>query len=60
MTYRDANANDLTDFADLEAASHAECHLVLKVHGRAPRLGRYTLIVCHGDRRLLRRELPVR
>jgi phospholipase C len=40
--------------------AHAERRVVFRVHGRAPRRGRYTVVVRHGHRVLLRRRIRVR
>ena len=44
----------------LHRLAHAERRVVLRVHGRAPRPGRYAVVVRHGHRTLLRRVIRVR
>jgi phospholipase C len=44
----------------LHRLAHAERRVVLRVHGRAPRPGRYAVVVGHGHRTLLRRVIRVR
>jgi phospholipase C len=44
----------------LSRLAHAERRIVFRVHGHAPRHGRYTVVVRHGRRTLLRRVIHVR
>jgi phospholipase C len=44
----------------LHRLAHAERRIVFRVHGRAPKRGRYTVIVRQGHRVLLRRTIHVR
>ncbi|MFZ0044033.1 MAG: alkaline phosphatase family protein [Solirubrobacteraceae bacterium] len=43
----------------LAKVSHAERRMIFKVHKRAPKRGRYTVVVRQGHRTLLRREIRV-
>jgi phospholipase C len=43
----------------LHRLSHAERRIIFRVHGRAPRRGRYTVVVRHAHRTLLRRTIHV-
>jgi phospholipase C len=44
----------------LQRLAHAERRILFRVGGHAPRRGRYTVVVRHGHRTLLRREIRVR
>jgi phospholipase C len=44
----------------LHRLAHAERRVVLRVHGRAPRPGRYAVVIRQGRRTLLRRVIRVR